>query len=77
MSTSLHGIFHVIFSNVYVIIVISNIHDKKMRFSESSQNSLSENSIFGHFQVSHFSQRIIFFQGKRGFFLLVNSKKSV
>ena len=30
--------------------VILNIHGRKLRFSESSQNSMSENSIFGHFE---------------------------
>ena len=51
MSTSLHAVFNVVFGNVYFILVISNIHGRKRRFSESSQNSISEKSIFGHFEV--------------------------
>ena len=51
MSTSLHAVFNVIFGNVYFVIVIFNIHGRKMRFSESSQNPVSEKSIFGHFEV--------------------------
>ena len=51
MSTSLHAVFNVVFGNVYFVIVISNIHGRKMRFSESSQNSMSEKWIFGEFEV--------------------------
>ena len=51
MSTSLHAVFNVVFGNVYFVIVISNICSRKMRFSESSQNSLSQKSIFGHFEL--------------------------
>ena len=51
MSTSLHAIFNVVSGNVYFVIVIFNIHGRKMRFSESSQNPVSEKSIFGHFEV--------------------------
>ena len=51
MSTSVHATFNVVFGNVYFVIVISNIHGQKTRFSESSQNSISEKSIFGHFEV--------------------------
>ena len=51
MSTSLHEIFNVVSGSVYCVIVISNIHGRKMRFSESSQNSISEKSNFGHFEV--------------------------
>ena len=51
MSTSLHATFNVVFGNVYFVIVIFNIHGRKFQFSESSQNSLSEKSIFGHFGV--------------------------
>ena len=51
MSTSLHADFNVVSGNVYFVIVISNIRGRKMRFSESSQNSISENSIFGHFEA--------------------------
>ena len=51
MSTSLHAVFIVNSGNVYFNIVIFNIHGRKMRFSESSQISISENSIFGQFEV--------------------------
>ena len=51
MSTSLHAVFKVVFGIVYFVIVISNIRGRKMRFSESSQNSISEKSIFGQFEV--------------------------
>ena len=51
MSASLHAVFNVVFGNVYFVVVIFNIHGRKMRFSESSQNSMSEKSIFGQFEV--------------------------
>ena len=51
MSTSLHAVLKVVSGNVYFVIVIFNIRGRKMRFSESSQNSISEKSIFGHFEV--------------------------
>ena len=51
MSTSLHAVFNVVFGNVYFVIVIINIYGRKMRFPESSQNSIPEISIFGHFEV--------------------------
>ena len=51
MSTSLNSVFNVVFGNVYFVIVIFNICGQKMRFSESSQNSMSEKSIFGEFEV--------------------------
>ena len=51
MSTSLHGVFNAVFSIVDFVIVIFNIRGRKMRFSESSQNSISEKSICGHFEV--------------------------
>ena len=51
MSASLHAVFNVVSGNVYFVIVIFNIHGRKMRFSESSQNSMSEKSIFGQFEV--------------------------
>ena len=49
MSTSLHAVFNVVSGNVYFVIVIFNIHGRKIRFSESTQNSMSEKPIFGHF----------------------------
>ena len=51
MSTSLHVVSIVIFSNVYFVVIIFNIHGRKMRFAESSQNSITEKSIFGQFEV--------------------------
>ena len=51
MSTTLHAVFNLVFGNVYFNIVIFNIHGRKVRFSESSQNSISEKSIFGHFEI--------------------------
>ena len=51
MSTSLHAVFKVVSGNVYYVIVISNVGGRKMRFSESGENSISEKSIFGHFGV--------------------------
>ena len=51
MSTSLHAVFNVVVGIVYFVKVIFNIQGRKMRFSESSENSLFEKSIFGHFDV--------------------------
>ena len=51
MSISLHAVFNVVSGNVYFVILIFIIHGRKMRFSESRQNSISEKSIFGHFEV--------------------------
>ena len=76
MSTSLHAIFIVVFGNVYFVIVSFNIHGRKMRFSESSRNSISEKSIFGHFEVI-FLNVLIFGQDGGGIFLLVQLSKSI
>ena len=51
MSTSLHAVFNVVSGNVYFVIVIFIIHARKVRFSENTQNSISEKSVFGHFEV--------------------------
>ena len=51
MSTSLHAVFKVVPGNVYFVSVFSSIHSRKMRFSGSTQNSMSEKSIFGQFKV--------------------------
>ena len=51
MRTSLHAVYNVVFGNVYFVIVIFIIHGRKMQFSESSQKSLSEKSIFGQFEI--------------------------
>ena len=50
MSISLHAVFNVVFGNVCFVIVIFIIRGRKMQFSEGSQNSTSEKSIFGHFE---------------------------
>ena len=51
MSTSLHAAFNVVSGSVYFVIVIFKIYGQKVRFSKSSQNSISEKSIFGLFEV--------------------------
>ena len=51
MSTSLHAVYKVVFGNVYFVKVIFSIHGRKMQFSEKSQNSKSEKSISGQFEV--------------------------
>ena len=51
MSTSLHADFIFVFGNVDFFIVIFNVSGREMRFPESSQNSISEKSIFGRFEV--------------------------
>ena len=77
MSTSLHAVFIVVFGNVYFVLLIFSVCGQKMQFSESSQNSISEKSIFGHFEVIfHFSQHINFSQGGGGYFFLAHSKWS-
>ena len=67
MSTSLQAAFNVVFGNVYFVIVNFNIRGQKMRFSESSQNSITEKSIFGPFEVIFF-QRKFFFPERWWFF---------
>ena len=52
MSTILHIAFNVAFGNVFFVLVISSICGRKMQLSESSQNSISEKLIFGHFEVN-------------------------
>ena len=52
MSTSLRAFFNLISGNVYFVIVIFNIPGQKKRFSEKIQNSMSEKSIFVHFEVN-------------------------
>ena len=58
MSTSLHAIFNVVSGNNYFVLVIFDIYGRKMRFPESSQNSISEKSIFGHFEVIFLNVRV-------------------
>ena len=51
MSTLLHAIFNLIFGNVFFVIVISNIQDRKMQLSESSQKFITQKLIFRQFEV--------------------------
>ena len=51
MSTLLHAVFDAVFGIGYFVTVIFNLHGQKMRFSESSQTSSSEKSIFVPFEV--------------------------
>ena len=51
MSTSIHEVFNFLSGNVYFVIVIFSLHGQKIRVSESSQNSMSEKSVFGKFEV--------------------------
>ena len=51
MSTTLHAAFKVVSGNAYFVIVIFNIPARKMQIFGSSQNSISEKSIFGQFEV--------------------------
>ena len=76
MSTSLHAKFNVVSGNVCFAVVISNIHGPKMRLSESSQNSMSEKSKFGQFEVIFLNVKI-FPQSAGGVFLLVHLTKSI
>ena len=39
MRASLHAVFNVVLGNVYFALVIFNIHGRKRRFSEISQNN--------------------------------------
>ena len=56
--TSLHAVFNADFSgNVYFVIVIFNLHGRKMRLPESSQNSITEKSIFGLSEVNFLNIR--------------------
>ena len=51
MSTLLHAVFNVVFGHVYFVIVFFTILGQKIGLSESTQNSMSEKSIFGQFEV--------------------------
>ena len=75
MSTSLHTVFDVVFGNVYFNLVIFNIHGRKMRFSENSRNSMSEKSIFGHFEVIFLN--VWFFSRAGVVFPVSTSKRSI
>ena len=75
MSSKLHAVFNVVSGNVYFVIGVFKIHGQKMQFSESSQNSITEKSIFGHFEVFFFIV-CVFFMGS-GIFLLVLSRRSI
>ena len=62
MSRSLHAAFVVAFGNVDLVIVFFILRGRKTRFSESSQNSIFEKSIFGH--LRSFSSTYNFFPGQ-------------
>ena len=51
MSKSLHEVLDVVSGNVHFVVPILIISDLKMQFPESSQISISGNTIFGHFEV--------------------------
>ena len=51
MSTPSHAVFEVVSGNVYFVRVIFKIQGQKMRYFESSQSTISEKSVFGHFEV--------------------------
>ena len=51
MSKLLHAVCNVVSGNVDFVIVIFNIHGRKMQFFESTQSSMSEKSIAGQFEV--------------------------
>ena len=54
-SKILHAIFEVVFGNIYLVEGIFNIRGRKLRFSASIQTSLSEKSVFSHFEVNFFT----------------------
>ena len=48
---SVNAYFNLISGNVHFLLVIFKIPRRKMPFSASSQKSISEKSISGHFEV--------------------------
>ena len=72
MSTSLHALLIAVLGNVYFVVVIFNSCGRKMRFSESTQKSPSEKSIFGIFEVNFLMYDL--FPG-RGWFFTVSTFK--
>ena len=75
MSILLHAVFNIVFGNAYFIIVILNVCGLKMRFSGSSQISVSQKSIFGQFEVIFPTYKI--FPGRMLFFHVSTSKRKV
>ena len=51
MSKFLHADFKDVSGKVYFVKLICIIHGRKMRFTASTQSSLSEKLIFGQFEV--------------------------
>ena len=51
MSTSSHAASNNVFGNVDFVLVFFIFNGQKMRFFASSQNSIYEKSIFGHFEA--------------------------
>ena len=52
MSALSHAVFNLISGIIECVVVNFMFHGRKMRLSASSQNSKSEKSIYGHFEVS-------------------------
>ena len=52
MSRLVNVYFKLISGKVHFLLVIFQIPGRKMPFSASSQNSITEKSISGHFEVS-------------------------
>ena len=76
MSKSLHAAFNVVSGSVYFNIVIFNIHGRKMRFSESTQNPMSKNRFL--VTLRSFFSTYKFFPGHGGdIFLLIHSSRSI
>ena len=73
MSTTLHLVFIVVSGNVYFVIVIFNIHGQKMRFSESIENSMSENRFLVNLRP--FFSMYIIFPGRGWFFPVITFKE--
>ena len=55
MSKPFHAVFNAVFVNVYFVLVILKIQGQKMRVSANNQKSVSEKSIFAHFEVIFFN----------------------
>ena len=72
ISTLLNAILNVVFGSVYFVVVISTICGLKMPFSKGSQNSISEKSIFGQFEVIFLSVQIF---SRTGWFFPVSTFK--
>ena len=54
MSNFLHADFRAVFGSIHSTLPISEIQGPTMRYSATSQFSISEKSTFGHFEVNFF-----------------------